>query len=123
MSEIRKVGRERLYLLEEDGPVVASPEDVLDLVAQLWGLADQVDRLALPVSRLDPAFFDLRTGLAGAVLQKLVQYQVPIVVLGDLAEHEARSASFAAFVTESNAGRHVWFARDLDALAERLGAR
>ena len=70
-----------------------------------------------------PDFFDLRTGLAGAVLQKLVNYHLRVAIVGDVTREVAASKAFADFVTESNRGGHVWFVRDEAELEARLAAR
>lgn len=95
------------------GPVVSTPQDALDLI----GPAGVV---ALPVERLDPRFFDLRTGLAGEIMQKFVNYRTQLAVVGDVSAWTARSEAFAALVRESNRGRHVWFVDDLDGLDAHL---
>ncbi|MGW5054152.1 GNAT family N-acetyltransferase [Actinokineospora sp. NPDC004072] len=101
-----------------DAPVLAHPDDVLHVIGSLYGV--EVEWVALPVSRLAPEFFDLSTRLAGEMLQKLVNYQLKVAVVGDIAEHVARSSALADFVRESNRGRHVWFVADLAELAARL---
>lgn len=75
-----------------------------DIIARcLEAGADAV--LFLP-GALPPAFFDLRTRLAGELLQKLANYRLRMAaVVPDLAEATARSDSFRDFVREVNAGR------------------
>jgi len=86
----------------------ASPLDpaafATDIIARcLEAGADAV--LFLP-GALPPAFFDLRTRLAGELLQKLANYRLRMAaVVPDLAEATARSDSFRDFVREVNAGR------------------
>jgi hypothetical protein len=100
------------------GPVVSSPQDALDLLGSAFGRADAV---ALPVERLDPAFFDHRTGIAGEIMQKFVNYRTQLAIVGDISAHVAGSEPLAALVRESNRGRHIWFVDDLDGLDEHLG--
>jgi hypothetical protein len=97
-----------------DGPVVSSPQDALDLIAQ------GADVVALPATRLDPRFFELRTGIAGEIMQKFVNYRTHLAVVGDIDAYQEQSESFAALVRESNRGRHIWFVDDLDGLDEHL---
>jgi hypothetical protein len=78
--------------------------------------------VAIPVARLEPAFFDLRSGVAGDLLQASVVYRMPLAVIGALPEPAASSQAFAALVRESNAGSRHWFLPSLDALAARLAA-
>jgi Domain of unknown function (DUF4180) len=79
--------------------------------------------VALPAGRLDDRFYDLRTGLAGEVLQKFVNYRVRLVVLGDISAHTAASDALRDLVRESNRGDHIWFVTDLDELDTRFAAR
>jgi len=76
--------------------------------------------VVLPVSRLHPDFFVLRTGVAGEIVQKFVMYRVPVVVLGDISGRLAASPMFRAFVYEANRGKDVWFVADSAELDRRL---
>ena len=102
-----------------DGPPVVTEQDAMDLIASAFGRADI---LAVPVSRLDPSFFDLRSGLAGTVLQKFVNYRMHLAVLGDITAYTTKSTAFRDLVVESNRGRHAWFVADLAALDPHLKA-
>ena len=108
----------RVY--DYDGAVLRTEADALDLIGSLFGTGTEV--VAVPVDRLAPEFFDLRTGLAGAVLQKFTQYRLVLAVVGDLTAHTAASTALRDLVRESNKGRHVWFLPDRPALDARLSA-
>ena len=77
--------------------------------------------VAIPVGRLEPAFFDLRSGVAGDILQVSATYRTRLAIIGELPEPAASSKAFAALVRESNAGTQHWFVPTLVALRERLG--
>jgi len=64
----------------------------------------------------------LSTGVAGEVIQKFVNYQVRLAIVGDVALAASRSQPLSDFIAESNRGRHVWFVADMDDLAARLAA-
>ncbi|MFJ7203883.1 DUF4180 domain-containing protein [Streptomyces sp. NPDC098789] len=102
-----------------DGPPIATEQDALD---HLIGAAYQhaPDVVAVPAQRFDDAFFDLSSGVAGAILQKFVSYRLRLVVVGDIAHHLRASKALPDLVRESNRGTHAWFVDDLDALADRL---
>ena len=76
--------------------------------------------IAVPVARLSPDFFVLRTGLAGAVAQKVVNYRLRLAVIGDISTALAASAPLRDWVVESNRRGEVLFMPDLSALAARL---
>lgn len=111
----------RVLHLDADGPVIATSEDTSDLIGNAW--AENAGIIALPVARLDPEFFRLRSLLAGEIIQKLVNYRLQLAVIGDIGEFVAASEALRDFVWESNRGDHVWFLPDEAALESRLEAR
>ncbi|GAA4780665.1 hypothetical protein GCM10023200_12400 [Actinomycetospora chlora] len=107
----------RVLVLDATGPAIAGDEAVLDVVGQALG--DGAEVVAIPASRLDPAFAQLASGVAGAVVQKFVNYRLRLVVVGTLG---ATSGPVADWVREANRGRELWFVADLDELDARLNA-
>lgn len=101
-----------------DGPVVRGDADALDLIGDAFG--HQVEWVVIPAERFADEFFELRTRIAGEMLQKFVNYRIHVVILGDISRHTAVSGALTDFVTESNRGRQLWFLPDLAALASRL---
>jgi hypothetical protein len=89
---------------------------MLDVIAEV--LAAGATTLAIPCDRLDPAFFDLRTGVAGEILQKFVNYRIRLVIVGRLPSSATSSAAFAALMRESNRGTQVRFIESIDRLKE-----
>lgn len=104
--------------LPATGSSIAGARDALDVVGEAWAV--QAEVVAVPVGRLDPAFFDLRSGLAGEFVQKLVNYRLRLAILGDVSAHVGASDALRDFVRESNRGNHVWFLAGPAELAQRL---
>ncbi|MET9464566.1 DUF4180 domain-containing protein [Streptomyces sp. NPDC006544] len=101
-----------------DGPPVATVQDALD---QLIGSAfHRAEVVAVPAERFDDAFFDLSSGLAGAIMQKCVNYRIRLVVLGDITHRLRAGSALSDLVREANRGRHVWFLPDVESLVVRL---
>ena len=117
---VRELHGTTVLVLSPDGPRIAGDREAVDLVVA----AAEADAglVAVPIERLDARFFTLSTGVAGEVLQKLVQYGVRFAVVGDVAPHVERSDALRDLVRECNRGRHAWFVSDLDELAGRLAA-
>lgn len=95
------------HVLEVEGPVIATAADVNTLIGSMWGV--EADVVVIPVSRLHEDFFDLKTGLAGELVQKLVNYRLALEVVGDVTKYVERSSAFRDFVREANRGAHVRF--------------
>ena len=109
-----------IYICGTPGALISSEQDALDIIGEAMGHSAQ--RVAIPVARLDPRFFDLSTGLAGAMVQKFVNYQLGLAVVGDIERYVSQSEPLAAFVRESNRGKHVWFVEDDAALRAKFAA-
>jgi len=118
-AHVRQVGETTVYVCDVAGPSISSGQDAVDIIGETWH--SRADLVAIPVGRLNEGFFTLSTGLAGEFIQKFVNYQVAIAIVGDLSAQLAASSALRAFVHESNRGRQVWFLRDLGELAQALG--
>jgi hypothetical protein len=114
----RELAGRRVYLCPAVGPSLAEDRNLSDLVGELY--SDGAGVVAIPLERLGPDFLRLASGVAGQVLQKLVNYRFQVAVLGDVSAAEAASAPFRDFVRESDRGTTVWFVADLAALEAKL---
>lgn len=114
-----EIGAYTVFVCGEAGPLLRSERDAVDLLGATYGSG--ATWIAIPVGRLSGDFFQLSTGLAGAMLQKLITYGLSVAILGDIAHLAAKSEPLAAFIRESNRGKHVWFVADEDALRAKLG--
>jgi hypothetical protein len=108
----------RVLVCADDGPPLAGEQDAVDLLGEAF--SEQAELIAVPVSRLDQRFFSLRTRVAGAIVQKMVQYHRRLAVVGDISAHVTASSALRDFVIEADRGRDVLFVADLTALAKRL---
>ena len=89
-------------IYEVDGARPVDPLAVLIRCIEQEARALLFDRGALPA-----AFFDLSTGIAGELAQKLVNYGIRMAaVVPDLSAHSPR---FREFARETNAGRQLRF--------------
>ena len=119
-EELLELEGERVLVLDADGPVVREPSGGRDLVEE--ALNHRATVVAIPVVRLDPSFFELRSGLAGEVVQKVLNYHCKFAVVGDISTHVAASDALRDFVVECNRGRDIFFVEDLPALTKLLAS-
>jgi hypothetical protein len=84
---------------------VGSAEDVVDIL----GNASFVNCMSVIIhaDSFAAGFFDLRTGLAGEILQKFSNYRMRLAIVGDFSRLKSRS--WRDFIRESNRGRMVCF--------------
>lgn len=111
----------RVLHFDADGEPISTPDDASDLVGTAW--SHQAGLVAVPVERLDPKFFRLKSGIAGEITQKFVNYRLRLAVVGDISAKVAKSAPLRDFVRESNRGDHVWFVDDESELDRKLADR
>ncbi|MCX4878400.1 MULTISPECIES: DUF4180 domain-containing protein [unclassified Streptomyces] len=100
------------------GPPLDGERAALDLIGDAMG--HDAELVVLPVERVADEFFRLSSGIAGAVMQKFVNYRVRLAVVGDISRLVADSTALRDFVHETNQGAHIWFLADDDALGARL---
>lgn len=120
MTEVLDIAGRRVLMAGSDDPIIRNTRDVLDLLARAMG--ERAGMIAVPVDRLDPSFFQLRSGFAGELLQKLVNYRFKLAILGDISHYVRESAAFRDLVTECHRGNSVCFVADLTELSDRLAA-
>lgn len=96
---------------------IASAQDALDLMAEAW-FQGAYGGIILLKENLDERFFDLKTGLAGAVLQKFSNYRMKLAIVGDFTAY--KSKSLKDFIYECNQGRLVFFKGDMEQALEAL---
>ncbi len=88
-----------------DELVISNPEDGLQLMVDLY--YQDFERIIVHAVNIVPEFFDLKTGIAGEVLQKFSNYRVRLVIVGDFSNYAG--SSLKDFIYESNKGRLVNF--------------
>jgi hypothetical protein len=108
----------RVLRCAAEGPRLDGEQAALDLIGDAMG--HEATLVAVPVARVADEFFRLRSGVAGEVMQKFVNYRVRLAVVGDVSHHIAESTALRDFVHETNNGGHIWFLPTYDALDARL---
>lgn len=97
--------------------IVENEQDFLDLVANAR-YSHGADTVILPMHSLSRSFYDLRSGFAGAVLQKASNYRLSLAVIGDVSRLQSRA--WLDFIRESNREGRIVFADSLDTAIELL---
>lgn len=115
---ILEVHGQRVYACTAEGPRIARGQDAADLIAEAKSAGATI--ATIPIQRLTPEFFQLKTGVAGEIVQKFVIYGLTVAILGDTRELEAGSKPLHDFIYESNRRGSVWFLRDQQEFEERL---
>lgn len=94
-----------------DEVIINTEQDALDLMANVDYQYDS-KKLILRENNLNPDFFNLKTGLAGAILQKFSNYRVQLAIIGDFSQYH--SNSLRDFIYESNKQKRILFVENIE---------
>ncbi len=116
--EFREIGDTGIIEIVAQGIVIHTVEDGTDLLGNAY--YQGCEKLILHKENITSDFFDLKTKLAGEILQKFSNYRVSLVILGDFSNVESKSLQ--DFIRESNKGKLVNFLSSKDEAISRLSA-
>lgn len=100
-----------------DEMIIHTTEDSLDLLGNIY--YQGFDKVIIYEKNITPEFFDLKTKIAGDILQKFSNYRVSLAIVGDFEKYESKS--IRDFIFESNNTKHVNFVDTLEDALKRLG--
>lgn len=110
------INNKRIAEIISDEIIIQSMEDGGDLVGNIYyqdfGLA------IIHEKNISPDFFDLKTGIAGEILQKFSNYRIRLAIVGDFSKFESKSIN--DFIFESNKAKHINFVESLAEALEKL---
>lgn len=114
--EIIQTNPANIAILKSADIEIKSTQDALDLMAEA---SDQnANRIIIREENLLPEFFDLKSGIAGEILQKFVTYGIRLTIIGDFTKYQSKSLK--DFIYESNKGRQINFLATLEEAVAKL---
>ncbi|MBO9731672.1 MAG: DUF4180 domain-containing protein [Chitinophaga sp.] len=102
--------------IASDQIVVNHPDDALDILGNC-GYQGAVG-IILQEQQITPEFFDLRTGIAGEILQKFSTYQMKLAIVGNFEKYSSKALK--DFIYESNKAGRINFVADVEEAKARL---
>jgi hypothetical protein len=99
--------------------VVSTPQDALDLMVECSYEGSQA--MILRRENIIPEFFDLKTRVAGEILQKYSNYFFKLAIIGDFSN--IASDSLRRFINESNRVGQVVFVSTLEEAKDLLSRK
>ncbi len=96
--------------------IINETQDALDLMAD--ANYQGAGRIILFEHQLAPEFFDLKSGMAGEILQKFSTYRVKLAIVGNFSN--VQSKPLRDFIRESNRYGHVNFTGSEEEALEKL---
>ena len=95
---------------------INSAQDALDILANC--AYQDARRIVMYQENITNSFFDLKTTLAGDILQKFSNYNVKLAIVGDFSKYS--SNSLRDFIYESNKAGRISFVATKDEAIDAL---
>ncbi len=105
----------KIAVISSEGIVIKNVNDALDLMADVK--YQGYDKMLLRKEQIIDDLFDLKSGLAGEILQKFTTYQMRVAIVGEFAGYNSKSLN--DFIYECNQGDKILFKKtEAEALTE-----
>ena len=115
--EIIKKNHTEVAVIESEDCLIKDVSSALDLVMNIkyeTGCAN----IALNCQAIVDDFFQLRTCLAGEILQKFINYGVRFAIYGDFSVFSSKALQ--DFMYESNQGKNIFFQKSKEEAVNKL---
>lgn len=103
--EIHKINNIKIAEVISDDIFIKNSEDGTDLMGNLY--YQGFDKIIIQEKNISQDFFDLKTGIAGEILQKFSTYRVRLAIVGDFTKYTSKSLN--EFIYESNKCGNIVF--------------
>ncbi len=113
--EIKSITKDIAEVIS-DSLIILNTDDGLNLVGEAY--YSGFDKVIIYESSITPKFFDLKTRMAGEILQKFSNYRMKLAIVGDFSSNTSKSLS--DFIFESNKLGHVNFVASREEAIEKL---
>ena len=113
--EIKSITKDIAEVIS-DSLIILNTDDGLNLVGEAY--YSGFDKVIIHESSITPKFFDLKTRMAGEILQKFSNYRMKLAIVGDFSSNTSKSLS--DFIFESNKLGHVNFVASREEAIEKL---
>lgn len=114
--EINHIKGVKIAEVLSDNILINEVQDALDLMAESNYMGAW--KIIINEKNLSPDFFDLKSGLAGDILQKFSNYNVQLAIIGDFSGYPGKS--LRDFIGESNRYGRINFVTSMAEAKEKL---
>ena len=113
---IHNINGVKISDLSDDEYQIKTVQDVLDLMVE----SDEqgARNLIIFKNNLLPEFFDLKTGIAGEIVQKFSTYDMRLAIVGDFSKYHSKSLK--DFIYESNHTGRIIFVNSVEKALEKF---
>lgn len=106
-----------IAIVNSDEVCISDGQSVLDVIMSI-NYETGSHAIAINKEAIHENFFVLSTGVAGEILQKIVNYQFKLAVIGDFSGYTSKPLK--DFIYESNRGSDIFFISTEEDAVEKL---
>ncbi|HDR4724436.1 DUF4180 domain-containing protein [Bacillus cereus group sp. Sample62] len=106
-----------IAVIKNDKVLISDVQTALDFMATVQYEVD-AKHIIIDKSCISESFFDLKTRLAGDILQKFINYKVKIAIIGDFSMYTSKSLK--DFIYECNKGKDIFYLATEQQAIEKL---
>lgn len=96
--------------------LISTVQDAVDLLGNCYYTG--IKNIILKKEHFSPDFYDLKSGLAGDILQKFSNYNISLTIIGDFKNIESKGLK--DFIYESNKTGNINFVESIKALSQLI---
>jgi len=109
----------RIAEIQPGSEKINNPQDMLDIMADIgYG---GCHKIIVHEQILHKDFFDLKTKLAGEILQKFSNYRMRLAIVGDFSQYQSKSLK--DFIRESNSRGIICFVDTVEDAISRFSKK
>lgn len=110
---LHSINDQEIAEIKTDNTTINSAQQFLEVAMNL-----PTDKIVIHKESLDETFFDLRSGLAGEILQKVANYRLRLGIVGDYSGYQSKS--LWDFIYESNKSNQIVFVSTVEEALKKL---
>ena len=95
--------------IEDTTILISNEQSALDVFMGLYYETGE-NKFIISKDNLVDDFFNLKTKIAGEILQKIINYRIKLAIIGDFSIYESKS--LRDFMYECNSGRDIFFVKN-----------
>jgi hypothetical protein len=107
----------KIAVIYSEDVIIKDVQSALDFMATV-DYETGCSYIVISKSAICEEFFDLKTKIAGDILQKFINYQKKIAIVGDFTMYSSKS--LRDFIYECNNGRDIFFLQDIQTAVDKM---
>lgn len=101
----------------EDDVLIRDEQLMLDMLMTI-AYETGLSRVIIYKENLTEDFFDLSNKIAGNILQKVINYNMKLAIIGEFSNYDSKA--LRDFIYECNSGKDIFFVEDEDSAVKLL---